>query len=119
MIASDVVNQLALLLPVLSDKFTTNLSVTSLTRSGTTVTAITAAVHGLTVGAQANIVGAQTPISIGTLTRAGVVGTLITDADHDMTEGVFTEVEIVDATEAEFNDTFTLLRAWTFSCTIN
>ena len=110
MIASDVVNQLALLLPVLSDKFTTNLSVTSLTRSGTTVTAITAAVHGLTVGAQANIVGAQTPISIGTLTRAGVVGTLITDADHDMTEGVFTEVEIVDATEAEFNDTFTLLR---------
>ena len=107
--SADIVAQMALALPALTEKFTTNFSITSLTRSGTTVTATTSAAHGLAVGKQVNVIGAQTPLSIGTLTRVGTVGTLVTDNRHDMTENFSTEVEIVDAVEAEFNDTFVLL----------
>ena len=107
--SSDFVNQLALKLPSLVDDFTTNLSVISLTRSGTTVTATTASAHGLVVGKAVNIVGAKSPIVIGSIERNGIVATLITDTDHDMTEGAFTEVEIEGATESEFNGVFPLL----------
>lgn len=108
--ASDIILQLAAKLPALVDDFTTSFSVTSLTRSGTTVTATTSAAHGLAVGNAVNIVGSQTPITITSIDRVGVVATMVTAADHDMTEGAFTEVEISGATEAEFNGTFTLLR---------
>lgn len=107
--ASDVVTQLAIRLPQFTDKFTDNYSVTSLTRSGTTVTATTAANHTLKVGGQTNVVGAQTPISVTSISRAGVVGTMVTATNHDFTEGVSTEVIVTGAAEAEFNGTFTLL----------
>jgi len=107
--AEAVINQLALRLPQYTDKFTTNISVVSLTRSGTTVTVETAAVHGLTVGKQVNIQGAKTPLTIASLTRSGTVGTLVLDNNHDMTEGENTSVELSGAVEAEFNGTFTLL----------
>lgn len=107
--SADIVSQLAFALPQFTDKFTTNFSITSLTRIGTTVTATTSAAHGLDVGNQVNVLGAQTPLSIATLTRAGAIGTLVTDNPHDMTENFSTEVEITDAVEAEFNGTFVLL----------
>lgn len=107
--SADIVAQLAMALPQLSDKFTTDFSVISLTRSGTTVTAQTSTAHGLAPGGQVNIVGARTPLTIGTLTRSGDVGTLVTDSRHDMTEGYSTEAIITGATEAEFNSTFSLL----------
>ncbi len=106
----DFIQQLAARLPALVDDFTTSFSISSLTRSGTTVTATTTAAHGLAVGKSVNIVGAQTPITISTIDRVGIVATLVTAADHDMTEGAFTTVEISGATEAEFNGTFTLLK---------
>ncbi len=109
--ASDIVNQLAVRLPALVDDFTDQFSVTSLTRVGTTVTATTAAAHGLTTGRQVNITGAQTPITISSLTRVGIVGTMVTAADHDITTGAGFNVQIDGATEAEFNGTFTLLSA--------
>ena len=84
--AQDIVTQLAVVLPTLVDDFTTQIAVSSLTRSGTTVTATTAAAHGLETGQQVNITGAQTPISIVSIDRVGIVATLVTDADHDMTE---------------------------------
>jgi hypothetical protein len=107
--AEDLINQLAIALPNFSDKFTTNFDITSLTRSGTTVTAVTSAAHNLAVNKQINIVGAKTPIGITTLTRAGVIGTLVTDADHDMTEVYSANVELSGSNEAEFNGTFTVL----------
>lgn len=107
--AESIIQQLAIALPNFSDKFTTNFDITSLTRSGTTVTAVTSAAHGLVVGKQAIITGAKTPISIGTLIRAGVIGTLISDSDHDMTENFSADVELSGSTEAEFNGTFTVL----------
>lgn len=108
--ASDIILQLSARLPALVDDFTTSFSVSSLTRSGTTVTATTTTAHGLVTGKSVNIVGAKTPITISSITRVGIVATLVTAADHDMTEGAFITVEISGATESEFNGTFTLLR---------
>ena len=107
--AQDIINQLATVLPKLVDDFTTKFSVTSLTRSGTTVTVTTFDPHGLSIGKQVSIVGAQTPITCS-ITRLGVVGTLVTTSDHDMTENAGFDVQIEGATEAEFNGTFTLLK---------
>lgn len=108
--ASDIINKLAVRLPQLVDDFTDSFTVTSLTRSGTTVTVTTSATHGLAVGNAVNVVGAQTPIAITSIDRVGIVATMVTTTDHDMTEGAFTEVEIIDATEAEFNGTFQILK---------
>ena len=106
--ASDIVNQLAIYLPALADDFTTQIAVSSLTRSGTTVTATTAAAHGLSVGKQANITGAQTPIVINSINRVGIVATMVAASDHDITENAGFDVQISGATEPEFNGTFTL-----------
>lgn len=106
--ASDVVNQLAAQLPKFSDKFTTNIAVSSLTQVAGVATA-TSVAHGLTAGKQANIIGAKVPIVISGVTRVGVVGTLVTSTVHDMTPGYSTTVEIADAVEAVFNGTFTVL----------
>ncbi len=108
--AKDIIIQLSQRLPQIVDDFTNLFSVSSLTRSGTTVTATTTAAHDLAIGKSVNVVGAQTPIAISTITRVGIMATLVTAADHDMTENAFTTVEISGATEAEFNGTFPLLR---------
>jgi len=107
--ASEIVQQLAAVLPKHSDVFTTNINITSLTQSGGTATAVTDVAHGLAAGKQVNITDAQTPITISTLTRSGVVGTMVTATAHDLTEGFSTTAEIADATEAEFNGTFAVL----------
>lgn len=107
--ANDIVQQLALLLPVLTDKFTDNFSISSLVRSGTTVTATTTGAHGQAVGQQVNIIGAQAPIATTSLTRSGVIGTLVTATNHDFSEGFSTSVKISGAVEAEFNGAFTIL----------
>lgn len=107
--AADVVNQMAVLLPQLSDAFTTNVGVRSLTRSGTVMTADCEDQHGLEVGDAVAITGATTQITIGTLTRAGAVGTLVTDANHDLTNDIAQEITISGATEPEFNGTFPLV----------
>ena len=107
--AADVVTQLRLFLPQLTDRFSTEVPLVSLTRSDTTMTALCKTEHGLVVGDAVVIVGAQTQIAIAALTRSGVVGTLVTETVHDLTEGTTTTIEISGATESEFNDTFTMI----------
>jgi hypothetical protein len=107
--ASEIVQQLATYLPVLTDLFTTNVTISTLTLSGSTVTAQCDADHNLTVGQQVNVTGAESPISISSLTRSGTVGTLVTDTPHDFTEGFSTTVKIAAAVEAEFVGEFTIL----------
>jgi len=107
--AKDIVNQIALVLPTQVDDFTTQISVSSLVRVGTTATATTPTAHGLSVGSQANINGAQTPIVIIDIDRVGIVATLITETDHDITENAGFDVQISGTTESEFNGTFELL----------
>ena len=107
--AKDVVNQLALILPQVSDRFTTNINISALTRSGFTATAATAIAHNLSTGQQINITGAKTPISINSLTRVLEVGTLVTATPHDITENYIASVELSGAVEAEFNGSFIIV----------
>ncbi len=104
--ASDVVTQLRVLLPQLTGVLTDEVSVRSLSRSGTTITATCEDDHGLELGQAVNVSGAVVPIPIDPLTRSGTVGTLVTTSDHDLTNGIAPTVEISGANEAEFNGTF-------------
>lgn len=109
--ARDIASQLQILLPQLTDKVTTDVSLASLTRSGTTLTAVALEKHNLKVGDAVNLTGAVTPLACA-VTRSGVVGTLVTTANHDVSGNVFGQVKTVTisgAVEAEFNGTFTLL----------
>lgn len=108
--ASDIVLLLAKNLPKYSSLFTNNINITSLTRSGTTVTGTTSDPHGLSVGAGINITGASAPIGVSSLTRLGPLGTAITDADHDFTLGLATPtIDIIGANESEFNGSFIIV----------
>ena len=107
--AEDIVKQLQAVLPKVTDLFSDVLTVTSLTRSGTTVTAITSAAHGLATNAVVNIKGAQSPISIS-LTFLDGIATAITSSAHDLTEGWQNgiavdspDVTVSGATESEYN----------------
>lgn len=104
--AEDIIALLAVNLPKHTDKFTDSIVITSLTRSGSTVTADTAAPHNLVIGSAVNITGSKSPINIINLTRTGTVGELETDVNHDLTDNYQSTIEILGATEAEFNGTF-------------
>ncbi len=65
---TDIVSQLKAVLPRYTNDFSTNLSITSLVRSGSTVTVTTPTAHGLVAGNKTLIAGAKTPISISSLT---------------------------------------------------
>lgn len=115
--ASDVVTQLAVLLPQFTDKLTNEIPVAALTRSGTVVTAATEAPHRLQVGDAVAITGAVTRITISSFTRSGTTGTIVTAADHDLTfkanrpvaSDLPTTVDTSGATEAEFNGNFPII----------
>ena len=107
--AADIVTQLATLLPVLEDGFTSNVTVASITRSSTVMTAKCLSQHGLEVGHSVLLTGALTPIAVSTLGRSGVVGTLVTAADHDLTEEISTSITLSGATESNFNGAFDVL----------
>jgi hypothetical protein len=107
---SSVVTQLSLLLPQLTDKLTTDVPITSLTRSGTTMTAQCGKAHGLTPGKAVAIVGAVETIPLASFTRTGTAGTITTTTDHDLTTKVASTVTTSGAVEAEFNGTFTVIQ---------
>lgn len=105
--SSDIVTQLAILLPQVTDKFTDNMDVLRITRSGSVLTVECADDHGWEVGNAVAITGAVTRIAISSLTRSGTIGTLVTSSDHDLNSTKLTPyVTISGATEAEFNGTF-------------
>jgi len=107
--AEDIIKQLHAVLPTETNLFSDDISVTSLTRAGGTVTVVTATAHGLTTGDEANIVGAQAPINITSLTQVDGVATAVTDQDHDLTEGWFKTVDITGANEGDYNGTKNLI----------
>lgn len=107
--ARDVEQRLQIQLPTVTDKFTNEVAILSITASGTTATATTATDHGMIVGRQYMVVGTNAPIAITSITRVGTIATVVTTTDHDLTEAFFTQVVLDGAVEAEFNGTFTLL----------
>ncbi len=107
--AKDVILQLYSALPSKTDKFTTDVAVSSITFVGLVATATTAVEHGLTDGDLVTIQGSLSPVNIVSMDRVKTVVTVVTSENHDLTEGYQTTVLIDDANESEFNGTFDLL----------
>lgn len=117
--ASDVVTQLAVLLPRFTGALTRNVELESFVRilaNPTNVRARCLAEHGLRVGDAVSIVGAKTPISLSSFTRSGTVGTIVTSSDHDRTlkpggsQSLSKVATVSGASEAEFNGQFVILQ---------
>jgi len=108
--SSDIVNQLATVLPSLVDDFTDQVPVSSIVQSSGVATATTNSPHGLIAGRQIIITGAQTPIEILSISRLCSIATMITQTDHDITENAGFNVQINGSDQSEFNGSFVLLK---------
>ena len=108
--ARDIEKRLEDKLPLLTDRFTRQVVISSITPSGTVATATTASIHNLSVGNSVIIAGADAPIGITSLDRSSEIATIVTTTDHDLTERFFPSVLLSGFNESEFNGEFTLLR---------
>ena len=106
---SDIIKQLIAVLPALTDKFSDQFALASLTQTAGLVTATTTTAHGLVTGDFVNISGAIAPINVTNLVRNGNIVTATTGEDHDLTLNFQETVEIVGAIETEYNGTHPLL----------
>ena len=108
---SDIIKQLYLKIPQFTNLFTEEFSVTSLTRSGTTITAITSVAHNLVTNQIINIVGAIAFTPITSITRIGKVATVITSQKHDLTFGFPGQENVLmsGVDQAEYNGSHKLL----------
>lgn len=104
--ARDIENRLQDELPKLTNRFTREVSLVSITPSGTTATATTSSVHGKSIGDIVYVIGAFAPVVITSITRVGTTATVITSTPHDLTENFFDTITLEGANEAEFNGTF-------------
>ncbi len=116
--ASTIIAQLQSILPTQTALFTNaDITISSLVRSGSTVTATTSTSHGLTTGNYISVLNAKTPITISSITRVndsgiGATGstvTVVTATEHDFTEGFDYTCEISGATQSAYNGTFDIL----------
>ncbi len=107
--AADIVAQLAGRLPLLTDAFTEQVTISAISAAGTTVSVTTSADHGLTTGKLVYMLGVDHPIPIATFTRSGTVGTITTSADHDLTLPIAATVVTAGAVEGTFNGTHTTI----------
>lgn len=107
----DVVNQLRLILPKYTDRFSSPLVVTSITASGGTATIVTPSAHGLTTGRQVTLSEVQTQTPISAVSQDGLTFTFTTSSDHDLTLG-WPEHETVTLdgfTDSAWNSDFSLV----------
>ena len=105
---ADIVNQLKAVLPRYTGNFTTNLSISSITRSGSVATVTTTTEHGLTANKRVLINGAKVPVVVSSITRNGSYALAITSTKHPLIRGTAT-VEIAGADQSEYNGDKTLL----------
>jgi len=106
LIVSDVINKLIESVPNFTGDITDNFNVNSMSASGSIVTVICDEPHGMKTGANAFLMGAQTPLSIASITRTVTLATLVTDDDHDLTFEDDLKINLSGSTEAEFNGEF-------------
>ena len=81
-----VVNRLKEILPSFTDDFSDVISLTSLTRVDTTITAISPVAHNLTNGDYITIRGAKEPITLISLNRSSNIVTVISSTDHKLSD---------------------------------
>jgi len=113
----DVSNRLKQFLPYSTNEFSNNFVISSLTRSGTTVTAITSTPHGLATGNYVTVFGAKQVIPITSLTRVGTSVNLVSTLEHGFVDPSkygkslrsSLTVEVIGATPSEYNGTSQLL----------
>jgi hypothetical protein len=115
---ADIVNRLKEVLPSYTDDFSDIVSISSLSRSGTTITAVTSSAHGLVTGNYVTIRGAKKPINLVTITRDGEIVTATTafQTDHGLSdpslyspaEAKKLTVTITDTDSEDYNGTFAL-----------
>ncbi len=116
--ALDIIEQLHFSMPSITDVFSSQIAVTSLTMSATTVTCTTATAHNLSTGDLVNVQGALAPNPITSLTQVDNVATAITSFKHSIVLGFnfaskqpddSLTVDISGATESEYNGVKQLL----------
>jgi hypothetical protein len=111
--ALDIVKQLQATLPIYTELFSDVVTVNSLTKSGTTITATAASAHDLNTGDYVNIQGARVPNMISSLTQTNNIATATTSNGHDLTKSLLDKndkfIEISGATQSEYNGTKKLL----------
>lgn len=108
--SKEIVNQLLLTVPFLTDEFSDVFDVANISRASNILTVTTTQNHNFIVGKSVILKEAKTPISI-TFTRSGNVGTIVTSEDHDLTFGKQIaekglNVATSGAVEPEFNGSF-------------
>lgn len=84
--AIQIVNRLKEILPKYTDDFSTITNVSSLARSGTTITCTTATAHNMETGNYATIKGAKEPIALSGITFADGVATATALTDHKLSD---------------------------------
>lgn len=113
----EIVNRLKEVLGKYNSDFVDLLSVTSLSRTGTTATAVTSAAHNLTTGDYVTMSGAQEPVTINSITRVDDVVTVVTatptnlidPSKYDINLRKQLTVTIDGVTPSDYNGTFQLL----------
>lgn len=107
--ADDVIRQMQSTLPGLTNMFTTSTPVTSLSRVGNTISAVTSVAHGLSIDDYVYIYDAARQTAVTTATRVGTIVTVVTTTPHDLTQEYFEDVTLIGFTTLDYNGTFTLL----------
>lgn len=106
----DVVNQLRLILPKYTDRFSGTLSVSSITASGGTVTVVTSSPHGLVDNQLVTVSDVTTQTPIDSVSQDGLVFTFGTSSNHDLTYGWedHETVSLIGFTDGAWNSNFTV-----------
>lgn len=111
----NIVNRLKEVISKYTDDFSDIISITSLSRVGTTVTA-TSTNNGLTTGNYISVKGAKESIVIASITRVGNIATITTVTDHKLSDPSLYSglrlplyVELSGNKPTEYNGVFELL----------
>lgn len=114
--AINIVNRLKEIVGVYTDDFSDIVTISSLSRSGSTIIAVTSAAHGLVTNDYATIRGAKEPITLTSITRVNNVVTVVSSTDHKLSDpSLYGQdqlplyVTISGVTPSDYNGTFELL----------
>ena len=115
--AKQITNRLKEVVGKYTDDFSDIVNVSSLTRSGTTATCVTATAHGRSTGDYVTIRGANNPITLTSLTRSGTTVTAVASEATQLvdpskyTKGIRDSltVTISGADSSDYNGTWQLL----------
>ncbi len=110
MTASEIAERLTLRIPFHTDILSDIGTITNLTNAAGVSTITVEDVHDLEVGDPVSITDVVSPISISTLSRVLTIGTLVTAVDHDLTKAIAPIITISDASDANYNGTFTMIQ---------